>query len=1019
MLPSPSSTLETHPARPPTPPKNHFRLLNDKTSFVEDSDRAAQSIDRSLILLCPSDDPKPGSPQTSQATTIGLHASKKVGFSPHLSYHKIAAPGQHGSPAGQLLKRMPSSRDTKPLRSILKQSDVAPPLTPDDLEARLSYFSPENPGAFAKMLQSVIQQLAGPSITSRRDAYLTLNGALKAYEGVPDHDAMTANMSLLMQFMTRDMTWKNAGVYDINVITQALKLAGAVLYDTRLSAALDDDFRTFLIDRSIAVLEQAEMPKAIVRAHMFLLAQQRFHSSIMTASRADKLVSILHTIEDRCSGNAAVATRLVIYQRLLDKNIGVMANRVRDWVEHVFHGMLSSITDVRIRAIETCTLAGTLLGTQSHVAKALNEMFDTEVEEGQSYCDYLSLRLMSMISDQDMGPSVPQIWSAIIMCFRNKWRPLGKWSRIKNWLLILQKCLNASDVNTKYQAHLAWNKLVFGVMPGSSTSRNMFSMLKVPVFAGMERKGSDRHSKLSRQCAWDSYHNLLHYGLRPGLTHEELDAAWDMYVEPAFSETIKTSGRGRNAACRVLSGLFTSSKGLWNPNAANETAPIKPEDLPKLDPRWVRSRFSRPLGLLEPMIQSGMWSPKESNAVVVATLRSLVECVAEAGTQEVKTSSELKEAVTMMVSMLQRLWSNATEPPPGAESNAWIERYGALVAAIIQGTGSSPFAEDILTLTKDDRLEASNTPSHRPSKHYHATQSPLVFLFGQLYRPPSSSVVSVGYLDLARMLLDHLVSCRVSMSSRLDLLNRSTLVWSSITPSNTDGMIAGKLWSCVASCAEQIVTMDEPRVQSHESQHMGHSLRDATQILMGGVKYASLEKTAESAMISLYCAMAQTAAATAGASGQVLAVIEPVAKALLTETHVSHDRAELVLASRMLASACWPRSRQDMEQARKILWGVALASHKASVFDPYEHLYVLVVKLMVHAYGTLDDRDDGDMEPLTELVSFCVAFIQACPRSLLPMTLRKLQEGFVVWIEDKSRCTLAKPAVTETVCILT
>ncbi|KAK3110049.1 hypothetical protein LTR53_016074, partial [Teratosphaeriaceae sp. CCFEE 6253] len=357
MLSSSSSVFDTLPTRPPTPPRDIADAVEDAITFLDSGHEieiALASTDRAQAVT---EESSAHSPAPSQGPEEGSVTAKRVGFTPVPVYHQIRV-GQLSSPTAQLRKRAPSSKDARPLKSILKHSALPPPLTPDDLESKLSYFSPHLPGSFAKMLQSAISQLAGQSVELRLDAYLCLNGAIQAYENVPDAAALTAKMGLLMQFLTRDMAWKGSdGTWETNVITQAVKLTATIIYDPRLSAALDDDFRTFVLEQCIAIVEHADMPKALIKTHMFLLAQQRFEAPAMTPGRADRIVTALTSVDDRCSGNSIIATRFVVYQRLLEQMPAVMLQRIREWLEQVVHGMLSSIRDVRIRAIETCTQA--------------------------------------------------------------------------------------------------------------------------------------------------------------------------------------------------------------------------------------------------------------------------------------------------------------------------------------------------------------------------------------------------------------------------------------------------------------------------------------------------------------------------------------------------------------------------------------------------------------------------------------------------------------------------------------
>ena len=93
-------------------------------------------------------------------------------------------------------------------------------------------------------------------------------------------------MASIQQFLVRDIVSKDSqGVIDTQIATQALKLTAAMLGDSQITGALDDDFRSFILDRSIVVMEKPDMPKPIVKLHLYLVAQQRFSPTIMSHSR--------------------------------------------------------------------------------------------------------------------------------------------------------------------------------------------------------------------------------------------------------------------------------------------------------------------------------------------------------------------------------------------------------------------------------------------------------------------------------------------------------------------------------------------------------------------------------------------------------------------------------------------------------------------------------------------------------------------------------------------------------------
>ncbi|GAB1741990.1 hypothetical protein NU219Hw_g7387t1 [Hortaea werneckii] len=867
------------------------------------------------------------------------------------------------------------------------------------------------------MLQSVIQQLAGQTVSNRLDAYLALNGALKAYEGVPEPDAMAAKMDLLMQFISRDVAWKNSnGSLDVNIVTQSLKLVVTILFNQKLAAALDDDFRTFLVDRSITVIEQTDMPKAVVKTHLFLLAQQRFRPSVVTPGRAERIIHALQTIEDRCSGNSIVATRLVIYQRLLEQATGTMLSKMRDWLEPVIHCMLSSVKDVRIRAIEMCTQAGLQLGTQPHASKALLDVFQAEVEDGQSYCDFISLRLMQMISEKELGPYVPQIWSAVILFFRNKRNPLEKWPNFKTWLLIIQKCLNSSNLTVRYQGHLAWNKLVFTIQPDASVGRVMFGMLKVPPTMGMDKKGADQQSKQIRQYALESYYNLLHYALRPGLSYDEIDSAWDSFVEPVLSGMIKANNKGRYIACKVLHGLFTVSSGLWNVDAALDTFPVKPEELPRLEPRWVRSRLTKVMKLVEPILASAMWMPPEATAAPNATWHSLMQSLVDAGSQEVRTSNELKEAMALLADLFRRLWVGCAEPSADADPFIFLDRFATLLSTAVHCVGSGPFNEEILVRTKDKGIQPALTPSHRASKHHSPPRSLLVLTFCLYYETPECIKKLPGLSKTASRTLQLLTAGRPTPATQMELLHRSAQTWFTAHASEAPVEISSTLWSCIAQCASDLLEAGHPPESEQSSQTLGHELRNACSIFLNGLKYTHELVQSSVALSKLLHDMMSLANAEAGNNGVVLGVFEPLAKTAVEAGTSLPYEAKLHLGTAIVSKASWPARIQDIDHARRALWGVGLAPHKSATFDAFDFTYKLIVDILIQSYNSVQDLTLGTGTGVASFVQLLMSFLRSCPAHLIANALQKTQDGLAVWILDETRKTSAGEGMRDLIC---
>ncbi len=1009
MLSTQGSKFLSMTEQPPTPPRDISKAVDDALTFLDDGNEVdnltTATIPTTATIRKLSNASLGPTPSSSLDTANIASGSRRVDFSPHPRYHSIAAVGQVSSPSAQLLKRSPSSRDAKPRKSILKQSH-APPPTPDDLETNLSYFSPTIPGSFNKMLQSALQQLAGPSRSSRLDSYQALNGSLRVYENPPELSTLQQKIGPLMQFLARDLAWKDMdGKLDQPMIHQAQHLTYAILARPSLSGALDDDFRAFLVDRSIAVLEQQDMPKQIFKQHVHLMATQRFTSSVMTSGRADRLVTALRTIEDRCKSQGVLTSRLMAYSRLLEQAPGVMLKRIPDWLDHVFHGMLSSIIEMRQRAIETCSKGGMCLGTQPQAAMALEDLFRKDDEEGENYMLWLSIRLTEMIKSAEHGEYVPQIWAAVVLFYRSKRRPLDKWPKLKAcWLSIIQQCFNSGELAVRQHATLAWNKLVFATMPDATTSKHFMSILQVPISTILGKRGSDKITKQIKGPILDCYYNLLHYSLRPSLSSEEYDTAWDIQVEPILATMIKTGSKGRDEVCRILHGLLSPNAGTWNVNAALNTEPIKPEELPRLEPRWVRSRLAKLLSVVEPIVVADMRTREISYAPVDRVWALLMESTAHAGLQEVKTTSELKEAIALAVNMLRRIWQQPAISAGGSDSQSWVKQYTSLVAAMPEQLGPTPFVEEILARTDSNSVEVAPTPSNRPSKHHSAPTSPMVILLGQFCQPPKSMETSGAYWDCAETLIQRFVVSKPTLSAKLELLNRSIHSWTEDYQTDLETPPTNNLWLVVADVAAEVLRCGVEPVTGLDSQGLGLSLRNGVSILVRGLRMKSIPEVYCS-LTGLHDALWDAAKRGAGDGGIVLAVVEPLAKVMLDDNVCTTMEMRVWLATQILRNPVWPKTRIAMEQGRKALWGVGLPPHKASLFDPFDNVYSLISDIMIRTYDLFDGSAESVLDASNEFVTAVINFLHEAPVSLLPTALRKVQDGFSMWVADTARKT--------------
>jgi hypothetical protein len=858
------------------------------------------------------------------------------------------------------------------------------------------------------MLNSALQHLGRSSRTARLDAYLALNGALKTYDGIPEPEAILNKSSLLMQFMARDLTWKDdEGKIDRHIVTQALHLACAIVFNARTAQALDEEFRSFLLDRSLIVLDQPDMPKAIIKGHALLLCQYRLHVSVMTPVRAEKLIVALHTIQERCSGNSIIPARLIIYHRILEQAPGTMLSKMREWIEHVFHGLLSNVNEARTRALETLTAAGLSLGTNFQAAKGIYELFERDTGENETYGDFFLGRLRAMIEDSEMAPFVPQVWAGIILFLRSKRRPFERWPSIKNWLMILQQCLNSGDNATRHQAHIAWNKLVFAVMPDSSTSDNFRSMLKVPIQVGLKTRVKDKHSQVQRALAMESYCNLVYYALRPGLSHDVLDKAWTLYIDEVLGPVARYSSRGLQFTCNVLQGLFSRGDDVWNINAANEPRTVKPEDLPRLEPRWTRSRFARIVKLVEPILAMDLNTQTADRAHVDRFWQACLMSIAEAGTQEVKTSNELKEVIAQLTNLFRRLWNGTTGLQSASDISTWLTRFQQLLKVAVETIGHGHFVQNFLITTCADEVEATLTPSSRPSKHPMPDQSSAVFLLALHGNATEAMCQSDVYAHSPRWLLRLLIDTKTSASASLALLQRALQVSVSATSGAPNSSIKSLIWTAIAGSAVDIVESQASMPLIRDGQ-IGPVLTSALYILHHGVLLASEDQAARNITLRLYAAVCTLASQSGGEGSLVVGVMEPFAKTVVDNPATVTIESAVELATNILSHSRWVKSRQVLDAGRKFVGARGLDSPKTTAFDPFEHVYAVMYTTSSRAY--VANWRGHALQPFFDSY---VHFMKSCPSAIFATALKRTQGAIIPWLEDREHQVFRPAALSK------
>ncbi|KXX83226.1 Telomere length regulator protein rif1 [Madurella mycetomatis] len=967
-----SSVLSSLPPRPPTPPREAHHEASAPINR-----QALGPIDTRLSLHTPPGFQSPASSLTTNSTS--RRTRKKVGFSAQAEY-KDPPVYAEGEQAKQNLTPVSLSRSaSKPVKSILKVPTPVPNLL-DSINGAAS--EPSDPSAsLATMLESTIQQLAGGDRDSKVDAYLMLTRAWKASNNLPDRVALQEKMSLFTQFMQRDVVAKTPeGTLDTSLVSHTLNLLNTFLHFPAIASTISNDFGVFIIDHCIRSFEDPSTTKDIARRLMQVISLQNFSPKVMTADRVGRLVSSLHNIEENLKGKSIVLSRVFIYRKLVKQSRQLMVIH-SDWLLDMFTDMLSNLADIRSSAISLGLEAAFSVGHEKQLSRRVMEVFNLSFED-MRYIQYYEEKLKAMTKDKHESAVVPEIWSVVILLLRV---PLDKWEYAGPWLHIIQNCFNSADFPTKIAANRAWGRLVYLIHLDERSFAKNLSTLTTPLISQLRRKGSGKTSEDLRQAVLGGICNLFYYTFKPTISSKLLDAYWDNTVKPVVVKMLdpKVEAAEDNLcqASVILGGLFNcTTPRRWRIDRIVDTPLAKPEELPAIDPKWIRHNASRVLAVVGPILEQDFTALAGTSTPAYNLWQALVSTVASAAAKEIKVSRDTALFVAEALNVLQKIWKQGLQNEEGgSEVVDFLLAARAYLEVMISSLGLLPFTE-------------------KTGKHQGTAKTPLYSLFSMLSTLPPGVRDDKDFADFFGAVFAPFFASkgdRAKMDLAHDLL--STIPMDTQRPYGP--------WLLVA---ENIQGWLEPSDNSHHSAGsgyetpVGHNYRDIVKVLERGIR--STPNLPRKEWESLFYALFERVREETGDAGVAILVVEPLAKVLLEQfapqTLVDTRPNCVQYVTELVSVATQPRDRQAVDAARKRLWGTVLAGSRSSSFDTFDNLYRAVSEALNHSYSGFDPADsDSAVHLLNELSGF----FDRCNRQLFPRAMVAVQDGFLPWFQDSKR----------------
>ncbi|KAL9006645.1 MAG: hypothetical protein Q9188_000605 [Gyalolechia gomerana] len=973
--------------RPPTPPKDNI----EDSAKLPIGNTFQGTFGQQILLDTPEESP---SSSSEYFNGPGGKLPKRVVFSPWTRYHTPLLPGDKTAVLEEQLRILPPSKEcTASRKSILKVStNSSSPLfaLPQQL-----VLDPNETGA--AMLRSVNQHLNSASRDSRLDSYKTLLGCLSAYEDVPDSQSLNENLTGFLEYIRRDIFAKQpgSGNADLELASNALKVLGTILYTPALTIAVPHEFAIFIAEQAVFSIEHHDTPKIMLDHYMQLLARQKMSSKVINTEKANRILTALNGLEARVKGNRVVALKLMIYQRLLVQAKSLMVPRAEEWLEFLISSMSSSIKDIRSRAIAFGTDAALALGTTTAVSQSCLDILDRETPAGPKVVDGLGTRLLELLNVKNESFHVPQVWSVIVLFLRSRRRQIERWEHFNAWLGIMERAFNSSESKVRLQANVAWNRLVSMINLDTATGASFIKVIRQPIASQLERKNSDSHLKHATSLARSTYCNLLYYSFCPGATHDQLDLYWDAFVAPILSVRPSMTKSDLDFSCDVLSALLSSSQPkVWDQNRAHQLSPMKPGELPCLDPKWIRFRGAKVINSLEDLLlhSSLAQSDDAQRTPLFNAWQSFAKAIGDAASKEVKVSMETMAATAHIVSSLSRYWNQTCNAPEAISRR--LELFIGLTNETVTKIGFRPFSEKRLLRSSGNCFQATETPTSRTGRPQGSLNSPIAYILDTIVNALHISEPPSPYPEAIKTLLSIALRGATGRRAHLALLRELAITLSAERSVN----VACRLifWECIATEAARAVSLPQAMLQVDGSpQYLGNDYREAVRLLELAIQEIPTGTYPEWKTLS--DAVIDRVQAESCQEGIPLVYTEPLSKVMHEQEPETGSDNFLRCGTYLLNHTPWPESRQALERARKLLWGPGSVPRGPIPFDPFEHFYTLLERLLVATYSQLQSFS---IDAVTAFLSGIKSFLLCCPLSLRAVCLKRTQRGLAGWIED-------------------
>lgn len=973
---------------PPTPPRE---------TAAHRIDHALQLLDTSVLNLDSSVISKPYSKLGSDADFNTPPPSSPLDKASSRTKHTkrirfLPEPLPRPDNSEPRLRALPPSRDGKSRKSILKPYTPSPSCESANHDPFSSPSTSSSANTLPRMLESIVQQLAGQDMISKYEAYQTLSTSLKAYDKSPEPEALEAKLPLLQDFIRRDLvSLTSDGASPVHRLPLlALKTVQVLLLIMPTSRVFSQEFLAFLIDQATANIVTPNTSKELVLNYMHLLAQQKLYVKAMTRNRSQKLLVALSTVHERVTGNNVYRLRLMIYQRFIRQCPQAAIENLIHWLVHVFHGMLSDNSDIRARSIETALTAGSHIGEAKQISQTMTAIWSQDIGDDRKYHSHFSARLVELLKQPDNKDHVPQIWGAVMLLMQANGKLIENWLTSKPWLRLLEDCFNTSDASLNLHAWMAWNKTIFAARGLLGTSVPVLRRLRAPITGHLQRKTSGK----TTEAAFSTYSGLLYYAFAPSSNLAQRALCWKMLVQEVVTKIVDSNPTESGRLCTILSALLSRHNvTTWDVNRALRTLeePFALDEAPRLDAHWIRANF----GLIGEVVKQVMTHSDGEDQIRVWS--SLMSAVSDARSKEIKSSLETRKATAGIVTILQSLSTDAKGALRCSDS------LGTLAASAIEAITPGEACEPVLMKAGTGVFEVAASPSRHVAKSALQYTTPVMALLHIVFNHHISNEIDSPLRGAIQEILQPCWETRSTRRAKVQLLHASLDGMSLANPTPAQLKVQSQVWQSVVELAAETLRQSAAEAVQNTTILAGADTRDLVTILIAGLAFADMKSLRFGR--DFFNCLRQFARRQAGDAAVMLELLTPLMRKIDFSSTVCSSAAALQYTGCIIDEGITMPSDRLIEQARRALWGSQVSGSSEVGPQWLSELYTMIDEILVDSYASLETLPGLVVQNFLQTLTTYLESPHASQRTSIQgaeLFLWNTKDGVSAYLKDES-----------------